>query len=659
MSLAIVLAAVWAFVFGVHDLARRVAREAPRTGDAVALGAYAALGVVAVTVALMMVGIRSIPAAQVLTVGVIAWGVVRAGARVPELWRWANAVRAEEFARRAIIGAAMAWTVVFWSGIFRSHVALPVAQDGIVHTAFYLRIIEAGVPTLGRVPIGFAGLFGIQLFPFYPTGTHTLLALVVGFLGEWGLVSHAGLLKASFTLTVAALPWALYWFLRRITPATPWWVGLAVTVAAIPGFRFPIEAAHEGGASRLIAHLVMMPVYAEAVLGRFDSFRRRTVAGMLLGIAFLMHPSTFVTLAALLAYSTIAAVYEERGVRAAARCFGGLGLSLGIGGGVIAAVLFWNGAVAEARDATLPFSWSALGVRWWEGAATLFSLEYGMAPVHPWLVGLGMVLLLVWRRALGVSGRVAGLPFWMTAVALVILATRLIPFPGGRMLGGAFYDEIPRVIEPLFEVVGLCLATAFWGMWRLVASAGDGVRFSVRSGWLRLPTVFAVSVVLAVLGYQIARRPWLVRHIGYWDRQFDTSRIGNLRALGAWIVQYTEPDAVLFHHPFDSEIWEAWTGRRGIFMYGECHANNNLSPCVRRKAFVAEQFDVLQKRMAQPTPEQRCLAPVDAFNRPAYFLVPASPSSARPVSLCVDATLVATLDRHAVIQYRRPVPAPR
>ena len=620
---------------------------------------YAALGLVAVSVVLMVAGVRSIVPVQIAVAAVTVWGALRGVVRAPELWRWANAAALPVLAQRAVLAAAMIWTVVFWSGIFRSHVALPIYHDGIAHTTYYLRILEAGVPTLGRVPIGFGGLFGVQLFPFYPTGTHTLMAVTGGLWGEWGIVSHAGVLKACFTLTLAALPWAMYWFLRNVLPAMPWWAGLAVVLIAIPGFRFPVEAAHEGGASRLIAHLVLIPIYAEAVLGRFDPFGRRAAGGVVLGCAFLMHPSTFVMLAALMTYSTVFAAAAERQLGAGARRFGGLALSVAIAGLIIAGVLAWNHAAAEARDVTLPFSWTALIARWVEGWSTLFNAEYGTASLHPWLVGFGILVLVVGRRRLGVSGRAAGLPFWMVMMTLLVLAARLIDVAPMRMLGGAFYDEIPRVIEPLFETIGLCLAIALWGVWKLVAGTGGGLSLSLMSGRARISTVLAAGIVLVALGYQVGRRPWLVRHISYWDRQFQTPRIGNLQDVGTWIVEHSERNAVLFHEPFDSEIWEAWTGRRGIFMYAECLVTNHLVPCAKRKAFVADQIDALRRRMAEPTPDARCLAPVDAFNRPAYFLVPANPSSARSIALCRDATLVGTFDRHAVIEYRKPEPALR
>jgi hypothetical protein len=85
---------------------------------------------------------------------------------------------------------------------------------------------------------------------------------------------------------------------------------------------------------------------------------------------------------------------------------------------------------------------------------------------------------------------------------------------------------------------------------------------------------------------------------------------------------------------------------------------NDLTPCRRRRAFVAEQFDRLRRRMADPSPTDRCLAPIDAFARPAYFLVPVE-EPVRPAAICRDAMLVATLDRHAVIEYRKTdAPAP-
>jgi len=654
---AIVLATLSAFVYGVNDLTRRVVPRAQATADPLAVGSYGALAVVGFSVALMMLGLPSVAIAQGVTVATTAWGGARAVSRVPEAWRWANRAPVVDLVRRITIGAAMGWTVIFWMGVFRAHVALPVYHDGIAHTTYYLRILDAGVPTLGRVPIGFSNLFGLQLFPFYPTGTHTLLAVTAGLWGEWGLATHAGILKACFTLTLAALPWAFYWFVRRLVPTMPWWIALAVALLAIAGFRFPIEAAHEGGASRLIAHLVMLPVYADTLAGKFDALNRRLAAGAVLALAFLLHPSVCVTLAVLLVYSTLHVLVADTAMRARLVRCGGLAIALAVAGALVAGVLLWNHAEAEARDAVLPFSWGGLFTRWSEGWTALFSAEYGMAPYQPWIVGLGLLTIVGRRRILQVSGRVAGYPFWMALFALFVLATRVVSFPGSRALGGAFWDEAPRVIESQFEAVGLSMAMAIWGVWHLavgrrLTKVGEGHRAS------RMGTAFALVVVIIALGYQVSRRSWLVAHIGHWDRQFRTSRVANLQELGAWIMRSTPADALLFHEPFDAEIWEAWTGRRGIFMYAECPVINDLIPCRRRRAFVADEIDVLRRRLATPEPADRCLSPVDAFGRPAYFLLPVQ-TSMRPTVLCRDAVLVAVLDRHAVIEYRKPDgPAP-
>jgi hypothetical protein len=70
----------------------------------------------------------------------------------------------------------------------------------------------------------------------------------------------------------------LVWVVRRLLPQMPWWVGLALAFIALPGFRFPVEAAHEGGASRLIAHVLLAPIYADTLLGRFSTPRSWAIA---------------------------------------------------------------------------------------------------------------------------------------------------------------------------------------------------------------------------------------------------------------------------------------------------------------------------------------------------------------------------------------------
>ena len=127
-----------------------------------------------------------------------------------------------------------------------------------------------------------------------------------------------------------------------------------------------------------------------------------------------------------------------------------------------------------------------------------------------------------------------------------------------------------------------------------------------------------------------------------------------MQALGTWIEQHTERSAILFYQPFDAEIWEAWTGRRGIFMYGECDVPNDPPPCHARKTLVNARLNALRETLTQPTPAVRCLTEVDRFGRPGYFLLLSPTASTEAFPVCSDATYLTTLDGHAVFAYRRP-----
>lgn len=662
LALLVVLAGLCAFALGISDLWRRLRPTSDL--DRITLAAYGSLGLVGVSVAIMLAGGPAIAAAQAVFLVAAAWGVVRAGTSAPRAWQWWTSETPADLGRTAAFAAAACWSLWFWTGVFRDHVGLPAMTDGIVHTALYLRILQAGVPTLGRVPTGFAEIFGTQLFGFYPTGTHALMAVASGFWGQWGLVSHAGIIKAWFTLAMAASPFALFFVARRLMPRMPWWVGLALVFVAMPGFRFPIEAAHEGGASRLLAHVLMAPIYADVLVGRFEDLRWRPLAAVVLGLAFLMHPGAFVTLAALMAYTAMCSAASQARWRARLIGAAGLAAALAIGALCAMALLKWNAGVALARDAAGPFSWTALASRLQQGWTTLFDAEYGMAPVMPWLVAAGVALLAIRRKAFGLTWRVVGFPFWMALVAAVVLSAQVLPVPGLRLVGAAFFDEAPRVIELLYEALGLSLAALAWFAWSLAAGsdriAGGQAAGSRREGDNRPPyrrfaaIAVAAGLVLATLGYQQARSPWLRQHFSYWDRQFRTSRISRLQALGAWIEQHTERSAILFYQPFDAEIWEAWTGRRGIFMYGECDVQDDPPPCHARKALVNGRLNALREALKHPTPAVRCLAEIDRFGRPGYFFLASPTASTEAFPVCSDATYLTTLDGHAVVAYRRP-----
>ena len=660
LSLIIVLAGVCAFIAGLDDVWRRAQRamagHTQRAGMAetrapllaLELGAYGVLALVGLAVLVMLAGGRGIPVAQAAFLPIAGWGLVVLARRAKQPWRWFTSASGDEILRAAAFVAAGIWSIWFWSDLFRDHVALPVMHDGIAHTTYYLRILEAGVPTLGRVPIGFADLFGTQTFDFYPTGTHAMMAVTSGFWGQWGIVSHAGILKCWFTLAAAGAPWALYWVARRLMPRMPWGIGLAVIFVAMPGFRYPLEAIHEGGASRLLAHLVMAPIYADVILGRFAHWRRQPLAAILLGVAFVMHPSAFVTLAALLGYASICAAVSDAGWRPRVVRLAAVGGALAIAGVIAMGLVRWNGGAVVPRDSARSFSWLALASRLAGGGTTFFDADYGMGAVKGALIGVGLVALVARRRAFGLRWRVVALPFWMVLVAALALTAQMIALPGFRLIGAAFYDETPRVIELLYEVTGLCLAGVAWLGCSLVAGRHPSV------GRRTAAAVATVIIIVAALTHQVFSAAWVRDHIRNWDLKNATSRISRLQPLGRWIMDNTEPNAVVFHLPFDAEIWEAWTGRRGTFMYGECHANNAKLPCMRREQLVASRIGVLGTLLAQDPATGRCLAPVDRFRRPAYFLVftPVVRSTVTP--LCSDATYVTSLSGRAVIAYHRP-----
>ncbi len=404
LSLLLVLGGLVCFASGLVALTRRFFPAATALGPVVLL-ALGSLGMVGVAVIVMLAGGRGIPVAQGLFILVALVGAVRA---LPLAWRRKPSVAVRTpLALRLVLILAIAWSAGLWMDVYQDHIAFPSAHDGIAHTNYYLRVLEYGVPTLGRVPLEFPQVFGPDLLRFYPTGTHAFIAISSGFWGQLGLVSQAGILKAWFTLAMAAAPWLLVWFVRRVVPAIPWWIAVAVGLLAIPGFRFPIEAAHEGGASRLFAHVLLIPLYAEAVTGRFcSSMAWRAAAAPILCVTFLMHPSAFVTLAALLAYAeltTAPASWTDRLRRLLI-----LGFAVAISGLLIFALLQWNGIAAEARDAVDPFSWTLLIGRWKELWNALYSSEYGLGLIMWVAMAVGLALMIGRRRALQIPSAWSG-----------------------------------------------------------------------------------------------------------------------------------------------------------------------------------------------------------------------------------------------------------
>ncbi len=225
----------------------------------------------------------------------------------------------------------------------------------------------------------------------------------------------------------------------------------------------------------------------------------------------------------------------------------------------------------------------------------------------------------------------------MLLMALLIASAKVISLPGFRLLGGAFYDELPRMVEPLYESIALCLAVGIWAAWDL-----SRTRVSV--------TVAASVVILAAFGYQASRGGWVHRHMAYWDRVYTTPRISQVQELGSWIMKNTEANAVLFFPRFDSEIWEAWTGRRQVVIYGGCYTTQ----CGPREDLVNGRLVAVTARLQVPFPNNRCMHEAIVLKAPVYVMVPSVISRPEPFAVCADARYLATKDWHAIVQYRKP-----
>jgi hypothetical protein len=557
---------------------------------------------------------------------------------LPRLWRWIVTSRDGSRGRRLAFALAITYTIGFWIDIFRDHVALPSARDGVAHTMYYMRILQSGDPTLGRVPLSLGDIFGTQLISFYPTGSHALFAIVGGLWDRFGVISHAGVVKACFTLTVAALPWALAWFVRRLLPSLPWWMALALGLVAIPGFRFPVEAAHEGGASRLVAHLVLIPIYADVLTRRFRGWTWVVWFGLVLGVAFLMHPSGFVALAAILGWAVITAAAETPAGASRFVPLAGGAVAAIVGGTLALGLLKWNSGVAEPRPPLEPLALRSLAAWMWITLKTLLDPEYGLSTYKGWLLAAGLTLLVTQRRRLGLSWRVALFPLWMAFIVIVVLVASLSSAPGMALVSGAFWSETPRMVELLYESIGLAMAVAAWWLWRAIR------RPSLASGC-------AVLIVAGAFASQAMRGGWVHRHMLAFDQTFHTPAIGSITALGQWVQNRTPADALLVSDLQHNEIWEAWTGRAQPVIYSEC---TRAPDCPAREDLGRDRLTALRARMVLPLPDRRCLTELDRFTRPVYFIIPSVFVSPAPTMLCKDARYLATVDWHAVIEYVKP-----
>ena len=160
-------------------------------GDLLVATSLALMALVTVASVLTMAGIRGVSVGQWIFAGIVLIGLVRVCSSGARSFRCLKALSWRQWAWYAGLSIFLAYTAIFWAKLFDDVIALPSFHDGIVHGMYFLRILESGYASLGRVPIGFGEIFGIENFDFYPTGTHALMAMSSGLWVRFGIFSAA------------------------------------------------------------------------------------------------------------------------------------------------------------------------------------------------------------------------------------------------------------------------------------------------------------------------------------------------------------------------------------------------------------------------------------------------------------------------------------
>ena len=316
---------------------------------------------------------------------------------------------------------------------------------------------------------------------------------------------------------------------------------------------------------------------------------------------------------------------------------------------VIYCVLFWNTGMAFPRP--LPLSHEGNIVSQWQKLLKLVAERGYYVSMLVWFFAAAGIASWCWpgdkwrlpRRSASFLGALLGM-------ALLAASSSHLDFPGLGVVRGIFYNQLPRITEILYLPLSVAMASGVaLSIWFVTSL------FRRSSRWARVLAI-VVGLIIAIC---ISRdHLYLYGHLeglfDHYNKVFHTprkSRIGNIRR---WIMEKTIPSTILIYPPFDLDVLELWTGRAGLFMYGECPVNSYSPSCERQKKLAENVLSKVGARLRLPSPATQCIE-AGIFGGPVVLFMPETFSISLPKGtlICSDAVFEGTLDGHAVVRYLR------
>jgi len=518
--------------------------------------------------------------------------------------------------------------LVFWTLMLKENIGLSSHHDGIAHLSWLIDVHRTGFAYLTQVPLSFSEQFGLTSRNFYPTGMQSLIAMVTGIWMRLGLTPTL-VLKCSLILSHVSLVVTLLWGLRKHWPKIPLYLLVITALVSTAACRFPMDATMEGGLSRMVAFATLFPL--TLVLGSSRVFGSLGLSGIILVSfmpSFLLHPSAFWLMALTLAHSVM---YDWKAILFEGKNFKTkwsinkqtifLLLAVLIAGGEILYLLNSTGAQSDTSviEETIKTNISFLSKLSQIFQISLSSM-YAPQSAFRFLFHLGIIGFFYHCRARLIPTRSGTYHLTLFAFTLMAMLSEVLPFPGSKYIGGAFYYHPARALPFVYISIWLVALSAFPMLEKLFQW------FSEKIGSKRKVTQLTKGFFL-VWAIQFQVMSWFTfpKTIADWDMAFKTPLWKKHQEIIEFVKTKVPKDGILVARPFDADVIGPASGRQSLFIYGD-YVPNRGDNALKKNAWYEAMVSHLKVVIAMPASTQPCMkipltGKLADFNKPIYFIL--------------------------------------
>jgi hypothetical protein len=525
-------------------------------------------------------------------------------------------------------------------------VGLPTQHDGIAHTLFFSRILDFGNPILMNIPKNFSDSFGVEYYPYYPTGTHSACAIIFGWLVEMDIVSPPMLLKSALLTSFALLPCFLMQLYRRLKLTDTAVICCLTVLIAMGHYRFPYWSLDSGGFSRIMAQIMCFPILALFFSQALAPRTKAVALALIIPAAYMLHPSSWYQAVLLGAGYSVIEVSKILSKKTE-------GLKY-IGAAWVTAVsltlfLFMHSSEnkQESLLAISEFSQNFDLTQALSRAREItieFFAEYP-SPVWPiklWALIAGLLALPFLVKRTSAPGLIIYAVYIAPLISGLIYAFGSLPFKPLRLLVAIFFNQSGRLGETFYLSQTILYFAGVSGGVLFLAKLSQRLSYLVRARYIGL-----IIALLIVIRVGIGNLVDMDAHLSTWFTQYGSPYKSEYSAIIKEVKSKVDTDSILIYDQFEADIVSLATRHAGLFVYHECPVAGAGENCTHRKLFFANLWNKIEAAKAQDVPG-KCLDDLKQFSKPAYLLLRQSSLETFP---CIDGSIVATANGRILVRY--------